>query len=180
MVVCNACYGQNGRRLDSLQKVMQDSGWATMSSGLPLTTSIHDTSTLLKYGKEWKVPDVPIYQRKQDTVKVICQISDTARQFYIQWRLDLSHAKIDTTKVWGGVSGAYEVPDTIYTDYIKSIYWQELYIVRELHNTSEGVIDPLICQGCNWHDYYQNLYYLDKDKKKLSPNIVVWQSIEVK
>ncbi len=63
----------------------------------------------------------------------------------------------------------------------------EAYSVRELHNTSEGVLDAggQMCIGTNgqvidcWHDYYQHLYYIDKNKLPLSKNIIVWQSKEI-
>ncbi len=55
----------------------------------------------------------------------------------------------------------------------------EGYSVRELHNTTEGLVDPGICGNCDYHDYYEHIYYIDKNKLPLSKNIIVWQSKEV-
>ena len=58
------------------------------------------------------------------------------------------------------------------------VLWGKCYSVRELRNTSEGNIDPGMTPWA-WQDYWQHLYFLDKDKKPLPKNIIVWQSKEI-
>jgi hypothetical protein len=62
------------------------------------------------------------------------------------------------------------------------------YLKQELHNTSEGVMDPggSICidqQGNTipcYHDYWVTIEQLGIDKKPLSSWCIVWQAVEDK
>jgi hypothetical protein len=64
------------------------------------------------------------------------------------------------------------------------VWWQFGYSVRELHNTSEGVMDAggVICVDGSgkqipcYTDYWLHLYYLDENKKPLPTTIVVWDT----
>jgi hypothetical protein len=70
------------------------------------------------------------------------------------------------------------VSDTLTKSFCNTFYLSG-FSVREKRNTSEGVNDAggMMCypDPC-FHDYWQHLYYLDADKKRLNQNIIVWQS----
>ena len=97
--------------------------------------------------------------RKKDTVKVVMLVADTLH--YTNYTPNISKEN--------------------YFDKSGSTVWVTGYAVYELHNTSDGVIDPGSCMGCNWHDYWKDLsIYLDGNKKLLSKHIVVWQVVSSK
>lgn len=158
MIVCNACYGQQYNPFLIYQDTVIYT-WPNNGEWLDIDTVWNEMN----------------YTRKNDTVMVLCQVSDTSRRFHIDSSFTYRDGRFRT------------VIDTFDRGYNQSIYWQELYSVRELHNTREGQIDPdgqmCIRNGevvpC-WHNYYQHIYYLDKDRKPLQKSIVVWQAIEVK
>ena len=92
--------------------------------------------------------------RKKDTVKVVMLVSDTLH--YSNFIPSLNKEN--------------------YFDKAGAVAYITGYSVVELHNTSDGNIDPGSCMGCNWHDYWKDLsIYLDDNKKLLSKSIVVWQ-----
>lgn len=150
MIVCNACYGQ-----------------------LTLSTNGPQTHGVIFFG------DV---ERKKDTIKCFVLFSDTSLQMYITEDKRMPIIYDTGTHVFPGFG--YKQDTSYYKDF--QVYPSYFYSVRELHNTAEGQTDPdgqmCIRNGevvpC-WHDYYQHIFYLDKNKQKLHQNIVVWQAIEV-
>lgn len=52
------------------------------------------------------------------------------------------------------------------------------YSVRNRHNPNEESNGDWLCYSCK--DYMKHSYYLDAKKRKLSSNIIVWMSQEVK
>ena len=59
--------------------------------------------------------------------------------------------------------------------------WRFGYSIRELHNTSEGNIDPGWCANCNWQDYWKDLnIYLQENKVPVPKSWIVWQSVLTK
>lgn len=175
MIVCNACYGQEMARWDSAMKVMLDSGWATMTIGGTISTSratTDDTARLLNWGHG------EYYGREKDTVLTFVIVTDTTHEFIEPYQTDSVSLNDDSTEIIFWVKGEKSTPIDLGVSEKAKTYGTYLYSVRELHNTSEGVIAAGMTQWA-WKDYYQHIYYLDKNKQKLSSNIVVWQSIEV-
>lgn len=160
-LIFSVCYGQDATPFDSSLKIMQGLGLT------PPTTQ--DTMNFLLYDSGWSRTQ-PAYHRKQDTIKCFVLYSDTT----LRNTITKDYHTIVENKF-----GIYEYKkDTSY--YINyQVYPSYFYSIRELHNTGEYSIDPGSCSGC-YHDYYQHIQYLDKNKQKLSLNIVVWQAIEVK
>lgn len=87
--------------------------------------------------------------------------------------------KYDTTKViilYCDTSNSFESTRGV-------IFWKFGYSVRELRNTSEGVMDAggQICIDNNgnaipcWNEYWQHLFYLDARKKPLPKSTVIFQ-----
>src|SRR5690348_7801923 len=74
-------------------------------------------------------------QRVRDTVKVVMLVSDTLHYSNFTPQLNKEN----------------------YFDKSGSVAYVTGYSVREKHNTSDGVIDPGSCMGCNWRDYWKDL-----------------------
>ncbi len=150
MIVCNACYGQI---IDS-PYVSDGGNWS------------EDTVRLLRYNHGvFMVSDLML----RDTI------------------LPPSNVRFDSVKFEGnGVAHYYRKRDTVEVRILISAdslgplpFILKCYSVRELHNTSEGIRDPYFCANCTYTDYWQHIYYLNKDKNRLSKNIIIWQSKEV-
>lgn len=99
-------------------------------------------------------------QREQDTLRVVLLLCDTS------------------VRIQGNDYGLFPNP----------VGWKFGYSVRQLHNTSEGVMDAggQICIdnkgniiSC-WYDFWKHLYYLDDKKQPLKSTVIVWQSVSAK
>lgn len=97
----------------------------------------------------------------------------------ICWNISMSQEKRETRTV----ASIFLVCDTGETAPTPLAYRINGFIVQELHNTSEGVIDSGIskCIDDNgnriscYYDYWVTVKYLD-DKKKSLKNVIIWYS----
>ena len=94
-------------------------------------------------------------QRQKDTISVVMVIADTIH--YTNYTPKINKKN--------------------YFDKAGELFWVSGYSVREKHNTDEGQIDPYISGDYVSQDSWVHILYLDGNKKPLSKNIVVWQSV---
>lgn len=135
------------------------------------------TPRLIEYNRGiYKGPDsIQFYHRKKDTVLVFAMVIDTTHEFIEPYGCDSVSLDADSTEIIFWVKGEKQKPIDLGLPGELKTHVTMLYSVRELHNTGEGMIDPGMTPGV-WKDYYQHIYYLDKDKQKLPSNIVVWMA----
>jgi len=124
-------------------------------------------------------------QRKQDTVKVVLLVCDTAKIMKIGWdyfKEDTAatrrYADTTTDKYFGYI-GKW-TRDTTWHEPSRSVYWVYGYSVREKHNTDEGKLDPYHSFGYVSRDYWVHIFYLDDKKQPLKSTVIVWQSVSAK
>lgn len=110
-----------------------------------------------------------IFGQDRDTIKVIISISDTSVHSSVSTNYKMVICG-DTTKPF---PCDYK-HDTSY-HYDSNIYWVFAYEIREKHNTSEGIIDPMIYANANYVDYWQHITFLDLNKNPFPSNIIIWQ-----
>jgi hypothetical protein len=114
---------------------------------------------------------------KRDTVKCILLICDTSRTFtthsYIKYDTTISEYSKFTKEQREDYIGIGTI-DTIWQTPLDEVCWIKGFEIRELHNTSEGEVDPGICPNC-WNDYWKHISYLNNNKKPFSRNIIIWQ-----
>jgi len=154
------CFSQKGEKRikDSTGHILYEGG-----SGVFLNLK-GDTLTISYNSSEIDEP----YSRKRDTVPVILIVINT-------------NTGINSTM------GFFHPLDKAQNDR-RMPYWVRGYSVKELHNTSEGVIDAggVSCVDQNgnivncYHDYWEHIQYLDEDKKPFGKSIIVWDSKEIK
>ncbi len=149
MIICNACYGQI---------VINDNFKAVGSWERPLPLD-----SMLTINE-------PINQRKRDTVKVICQYSDSTINY-------VTHNHIEFT--FGDTIHPFiTIIDTIQRLRDYDIHYGNFYSVREPH-TAKEILDSYNWGSHTYGDFYKHICYLDKNKLPLSKNIIIWQSKEL-
>lgn len=113
------------------------------------------------------------YERQNDTIDVILLVCDTSE--VTTERLTFTHGEFVNNSYVD-----YFKTDTIHTGIRNhSVFWRFGKEVRELHNTSEGQIDPGMCPDC-WHDYWQHVKYIDEIGNDLPKEFIVWDAKVIK
>src|SRR5689334_20596861 len=97
-----------------------------------ITESLINGDTVVAFTVDSLLPNGNLYApEKYDTVKVLCQVSDTSERYSISYTY---------------TGDGREKKDTLDRYYVYNIGWTYLYSVREKHNTAEGVLDAGISQ----------------------------------
>lgn len=98
-------------------------------------------------------------QRQKDTIPTLLLVCDTSKKGNGKWVMIGEDAD----------------------RYNHTLYWVKGYSIREKHDNTEGIIDPYIMQGFKYQEYYEPIgEYLDSEKKKLKPSIIVWMTKYIK
>lgn len=112
---------------------------------------------------------------KRDTIEVLALVTDTTHEYTEPNFVDSATMISDSTNILWWHNGKQVYPIDLGRKTEMPTYSTIIYAVRELHNTSEGVIDPYNCYNCNYKDYWKDLYYLDANKLPLKKSIIIWQ-----
>jgi hypothetical protein len=86
---------------------------------------------------------------------------------WVKYEVDAIKSNYDTVKVIMVVCDTARVHG--------SAYWQYGYEVRKKRSNDEGQIDPYFYFGHIETFRWEHIEYLDKNKKQLSKNIIVWR-----
>lgn len=99
-------------------------------------------------------------QSKNDTIKVVMLVSDTLNVTKFH---EMSDKKITANR--------------LLFDMYRNVFVMFGYSVRKLHAGSEPKNDSSYCIDCP--DYWEHLFYLDNEKKRIS-GLIVWESVIAK
>ena len=113
-----------------------------------------------------------------DTVMVVMLVSDTSHRFEeIDSILSCEFVKCTDNTTLHSHFSRTKIDRGNYRTRLS--YWMYGYSVREKRSSIDYREDNFLESGYSPNVYFINLGYLDIEKQKLSPNIIVWNSINL-
>ena len=111
-----------------------------------------------------------------DTVKVVLLVSDTNHR-YREYNYALSCYEVGCVNKKNDHEHFKKIIEDIGNGGSGKSNWQYGYSVRTKHNSNMESNGDWNCWTCK--DYMLHSYYLDDNKKPISPTTIVWQSVSV-